>query len=635
MSSANEVDQTLSQCLTLENPKSFFLFAGAGSGKTRSLITALKEVKGKNGVVLKLNNQRVAVITYTNAACKEILRRLDFDPLFLISTIHSFAWSLIKNYHRDIKEWLRDHIQKEIKDLRKEQSRGRSGTKAALNRAKKIESKTKRLDNLKNIKAFTYNPNGDNRGKDSLNHAEVIAFTACMLSTKSLMRNILTRSFPILLIDESQDTNRYLMEAFLQVQRECKQQFSLGLFGDTMQRIYADGKADLGTSVPEDWETPAKEINYRCPKRIIRLINRIRQDVDDHEQIPLEGKDEGVVRLFIVQSSDANKQSVEQKIMNRMSEFTNDGSWVGEDKDVKTLILEHHMAANRMGFLELFEPLYKNDLLKTGMIDGSLSGLIFFRNLILPLIRAHRNNNEFEIARIVRQESPLLSRKSLSDSSDQIATLREVKSKVDELLNLWSDETPRIIDVLYKVDELNLFAIPDSLTPISTRESGEKKLAELVTEENEEDQDEVLNAWDVALAVTFDQLEQYDEYMSNCALFDTHQSVKGLEFPRVMVVLDDEEAKGFLFSYEKLFGGSPLSATDRKNIQEGKETSVDRTRRLFYVTCSRAEKSLAIVAYTKSPSSVSRHVLDQGWFEKSEVIHLECGRFLGINLAKA
>ena len=46
------------------------------------------------------------------------------------------------------------------------------------------------------------------------------------------------------------------------------------------------------------------------------------------------------------------------------------------------------------------------------------------------------------------------------------------------------------------------------------------------------------------------------------APFDTHQGVKGLEFPRVFVVIDDEAARGFMFSYEKLFGARAMTSTD-------------------------------------------------------------------------
>jgi DNA helicase-2/ATP-dependent DNA helicase PcrA len=95
--------------------------------------------------------------------------------------------------------------------------------------------------------------------------------------------------------------------------------------------------------------------------------------------------------------------------------------------------------------------------------------------------------------------------------------------------------------------------------------------------------------------------------------------VKGLEFERVMVILDDAEARGFMFGYEKLLGAKAASATDIKNAREGKETGVDRMRRLFYVTCSRAEKSLAIVAYSENPVAVKAHVLANGWFADGEI----------------
>ena len=62
--------------------------------------------------------------------------------------------------------------------------------------------------------------------------------------------------------------------------------------------------------------------------------------------------------------------------------------------------------------------------------------------------------------------------------------------------------------------------------------------------------------------------------------------------------------------------------TDLKNEEEGNDTSIDRTRRLFYVTCSRAEKSLAIIAYSSNPEMVKQHVLTNGWFEEIEIENL-------------
>lgn len=57
----DKVDEELLACLNLQNPKSFFLFAGAGSGKTRSLVNVLEQIKDKYGDELKLRRKNVAI----------------------------------------------------------------------------------------------------------------------------------------------------------------------------------------------------------------------------------------------------------------------------------------------------------------------------------------------------------------------------------------------------------------------------------------------------------------------------------------------------------------------------------------------------------------------------------------------
>ena len=621
----DQICEEMYKCLNLESPKSFFLFAGAGSGKTRSLVNVLSMIRKNDKQFFNLNSQKVAVITYTNAACDEIKSRLEYDSLFSISTIHSFAWELIKNYQFDIKKWVKVNLKKEIVELEKEQANGRPGTKTAIDRENKIEAKTKRLERLKNIKRFIYNPNGDNRSRDSLNHSEVIYISADFLINKLLMQNILIRKYPILLIDESQDTKKELMDAFFKIQLNNEKYFSLGLFGDMMQRIYSDGKTDLGRNLPDNWLKPEILINHRCPKRIIRLINKIRNYIDKHQQESSKDKEEGHVRLFIINSNVSAKIKIENKIAERMSNITNDELWLGSNSDVKILTLEHHMAARRMGFLNLFEPIYKIGQFRTGLLDGSLPGLRFFTQLVLPLVKAKKNKDDFAVARIVRQNSPLLSKNTLKEKEDQLKQIKQANQDVNSLLSLWKKyRNPRLVDILYNIATSGLFDIPESLLPIANRTRDEQKIVEDDSNQtdNGEKRDNLIDAWDTALASPFSQIELYDEYVSDRARFGTHQGVKGLEFPRVIIILDDEESRGFLFSYEKLFGAKSPSPTDLRNEQEGRETSLDRTRRLFYVTCSRAEKSLAIVTYTNEPEKVKEYVLSQGWFEENEIEHL-------------
>ena len=94
----DHVDEEIRECFSKEDPKCFFVFAGAGSGKTRSLINILTFLDKERGESIAMNGKQIAVITYTNAACDEISRRLQYKPIFSVSTIHSFLWELIKSY---------------------------------------------------------------------------------------------------------------------------------------------------------------------------------------------------------------------------------------------------------------------------------------------------------------------------------------------------------------------------------------------------------------------------------------------------------------------------------------------------------------------------------------------------------
>ncbi len=618
---ASDLGGVMDSCLDLDNPKSFFLFAGAGSGKTRALVEAMKIFRQKYGQEFRLSSRKVAVITYTNAACDEIKHRIEYDSIFAVSTIHSFAWELIRPYHNDIREWLKERLTTDILELEEKQQKGRSG-KASADRAVQIEQKQKRLDRLDTIKYFTYNPNGENIGKNSLNHAEVIAISADLLTDKSLMRRILIRKYPVLLIDESQDTQKDLVDAFFAVQNKHSGEFCFALFGDTMQRIYSDGKSGLAEAVPDDWEKPAITINHRCPKRVVRLINTIRTTADDHKQESRNDAIEGFVRLFLVQDDDGiDKTAVEAEIAKKMAEITSDDQWSGDNQEIKTLTLEHHMAARRGGFNDFFEPLYQVSRFKTGLLDGTLSGIPFFSQQVLPLVKSLQAENRFAVARIVKKYSQLLSSDMLKTRESPLDEIRKSAAAVRSLFSLWDDNhNPSLIDCLKNIATSGLFAIPDVFVPIVSRndsighESESDDLAETL------DSDPSIDAWDKALSVPFSQLESYVQYISDKSQFGTHQGIKGLQFPRVMVVLDDNEARGFMFSYDKLFGAKAPTSTDQQNAQEGKETSIDRTRRLFYVICSRAQSSLAVVMYTKEKDKIKEHLQNLNWFEENEIV---------------
>lgn len=600
----DHVDKEIQDCFSTEVPKCFFVFAGAGSGKTRSLINTLTFLDKERGKSLLMKGKQIAVITYTNAACDEISRRLQYKPIFSVSTIHSFLWDLIKSYQADIKEWVTKSVQKEIEELKQKPLKGRGG-KAGEKRAEEIKKKTERLAKIETVKKFSYNPNGDNVGYDSLSHSEVVKMSTEFIVTEPTMQDILTAKYPILLIDESQDTKKELVNALLIVCEKYKDRFIVGMFGDTMQRIYNDGKDNLANCIPDEWVKPVKVMNHRSANRIVALANSIRSTVDGQKQQARSDAEKGIVRLFIASTSD-DKESVEKKVADLMVQDTGDIGW-NDDTQYKSLILEHHMAASRFGFSDLYMPLNNSGKFDTSLRDGSITELSILSKIVSPLVTAYQSGNDFEVSKIVRKNSPLLDKEAFaSELGDQTKMLEKAGNAVESLMHLWKDEKiPSCLEVLKSIRDTGLFKVGS-------------RVDELLTEFSQGENEKV-TALRNALSVPFCELEKYSSYVTDNTRFATHQGVKGLEFPRVMVIMDDAQARGFLFSYEKLFGAKAQSDTDVKNKREGRDTSITRTARLFYVACTRAKKSLAVVAYTENMESVKNTALSNGWFSEDEI----------------
>jgi DNA helicase-2/ATP-dependent DNA helicase PcrA len=143
--------------------------------------------------------------------------------------------------------------------------------------------------------------------------------------------------------------------------------------------------------------------------------------------------------------------------------------------------------------------------------------------------------------------------------------------------------------------------------------------------EEEDDGEELTKevaAIDAFLACPAFQFWGYYKYLNDDSPFSTQQGIKGAEFERVLIVLDDDEGTHVQFSYDKYLGIRQLSDRDEANKREGKETTVDRTRRLFYVCCTRAMKDLVVVLFTSDIALAQSRITSLGLFP-AHAIHLE------------
>lgn len=606
-----DLEEVIFNFVSSKPPRSFILYAGAGAGKTHTLHQVLKKIKENILLPLSQENKKLAVITYTNAACDEIKERVNFDRNFFISTIHSFAWSLISPFTKEIKEIVSESLKEIISAEEFALSKSKNlNNKTSIGRQERIKKSLKRLSTLESTKSFTYNPNSSNVEESSLEHSEIIDIFSKLLLEKKSFKKILVNKYPILFLDEAQDTYEKIIDALIQTQIEFHNQFVIGLFGDNMQRIFTNNKKDLGVFVPKNWERPNKIENWRCPKRVVTLINKIRIDVDQFQQESKVDFD-GFARCLII---DTNKQNldkllVEDEICKRMGIITNDDKW-NSRSEIKTLILEHHMAATRSGFNLFYKPLY-NSALRGKLSTADTQALRFLTSVFCEFVDSVKLKNDFKLISLLRIYSNIFEK--LSRSKDQLAYLKEIRDKKNQLFELLTDEKSNSIKTLMQfIHDNDLLNIPLILIQALILDGDEA---------NEDDTTQLeVNAYSLALNSNINQLLNYTNYINGKSAFDTHQGVKGLQFERVIAILDDDEAGGFLFDYEKFLGIKDLSIKDIDNESQGLDSALSRTRRLFYVICSRSEKSLAVVCYTKNPNALKEKLIEKEWFEQEEII---------------
>ncbi|MDL2271795.1 hypothetical protein LJC23_02040 [Desulfovibrio sp. OttesenSCG-928-I05] len=93
--------------------------------------------------------------------------------------------------------------------------------------------------------------------------------------------------------------------------------------------------------------------------------------------------------------------------------------------------------------------------------------------------------------------------------------------------------------------------------------------------EEEIDNTDDIQGWVQFLQFPFSQITKYYSYFKGESSFGTHQGVKGLQFDRVMTVVDDTEARGNTFNYSRL-AVLQYETVDRRFIEDIETIEVKR-----------------------------------------------------------
>ena len=549
---------------TIQDGSNFIFEAGPGSGKTTTLIRTLHQILKAPDNIIDPTSQKIACITFTNVAANEIKERLggDLDAVH-VSTIHSFLWQHISSFQNELR-------------------------RALYTFNDRLGPSNKRYIPNLNLgeRDIDYVDHYADLSKGEISHDDVLELAFHMIEEYSTLRHLIKCQYPILLLDEYQDTQDIVIETLSQLIKADSQtafgktDFRVGLFGDSMQSIYDSG---AGYVDPQrlDAVTITKEDNYRSTPNIVRLINEVRAKSKEatHVEQQVQRTDlpqRSICSLFYTTNDIALK-------LRSLDAIASHFDWsLGED--TKILELTHSAISRTANWTNLQKAYtYRGrdgfDRLRMG--DDTYSSTFLFMS---RLYKAWASHNGSDTLRILRFESPgyIRARNIVTSTEDMVhwtSILNEYvrrcnssnieESSISAILNFVFNED---VQLCRRIDRIARFESYYDLDDSKRIENRRKFLAAL-TETH------------------FSELLHFYDYLDQATPFSTQHGTKGAEYDNVILVIDDSTWKN-RYSFSTVFG-----ASDRI------EDRVQRTLNLFYVSISRARNNL-IVVY-KNPTTVS------------------------------
>lgn len=540
---AEKTQRRIHECI--DNRTSFLVEAGAGAGKTYSLIHALNYLVETRGRELLRHHQKVACITYTNVATNEIDNRTDRHPAILASTIHSFLWSVVKGFQA----FLRSELPQLPNWGERLQEGGGTGNRQ-----------------------IDYNL-GHPKIEDTrvlLHHNDVLSLASKLLE-KEKFRRVLADRYPIIFVDEYQDTDRDVANALLQNVLDSRETPLLGFFGDHWQKIYGQG---CGKIEHHQLTVINKGANFRSVRTIVDCLNRIRpeltQEVDDVESA-------GTVAVYHTNAWPATRRTgqhwkgdlppdLAHAALRMLTQRLEGEHWDFSPATTKILILTHRVLASEQGYKTLSDLYEYNDEL----IKKEDPYIAFFCDTLEPACVAYENKRFGEMFAALGGRTPAIHNQAEKSNwaSDMTALLAIRQSgTVGEVL-----------------DQLNATGRPRLPELIQH----ELRTSKNETRETNGDAPTTLRRLPELRKVKYQEVIALAQFNNEQTPFSTKHGVKGAEFENVVVVF----GRGWnQYNFNEFL---ELASTPTK-IPAAKREFFERNRNLFYVTCSRPKKRLALL----------------------------------------
>ncbi|AOI88858.1 UvrD-helicase domain-containing protein [Burkholderia pseudomultivorans] len=526
----------------LDAGRSFRLEAGAGAGKTYSLVAALKRLIANRGSTLVQAGQKVACITYTEVARNEIAQEIEDHPAILVDTIHGFSWAFLRQFQKALRD-----LVTEMEDRREKIEQGGG-----------VGSKAVDYD----LGFF-----GVDADRITLGHDDIPEMMATLLQREKF-RRVLTQQFPIIFIDEYQDTHRQFMEAMTEHFLKPGAGPLIGLFGDHWQTIYR--------SEYELAEYPIEGIgkgsNFRSVPVIVDVLNKLRPELT---QAVCDPNALGEARFFHAnayrgqRTNDRNSKGdlppeLARSTRERLMEQLQAEGW--ELSKTKVLMLTHNVLAAEQGYPTIAEIFSGRTDLFARKEDPAIK---FFAETVEPMCAAYSTSRYGDMFRAFGSGPAIMKHQDKAswrgdmDALQKLRTEGTVGQVIDHLKKTRRPPPPDRL--LRRDDELRAFngqSIPDDAT--------------------------ALQRYSKLRNVRYAEMVELVKFVEKQTPFATQHSVKGAEFENVLVVLGGGWNH---YNWPQLLELLETGALNAKNTK-----GFYRARNLFYVSISRPMTRLAVLA---------------------------------------
>ncbi|MGW0868941.1 UvrD-helicase domain-containing protein [Streptomyces sp. NPDC002740] len=567
----------------------FKLEAGAGAGKTSSLIEALQSILADRDRYLPRRDQRIACVTYTNVARDEIISRTDSSPFVFADTIHGFVWQLLSPF-----------------------------PKYLLRYVVELDSMQPRLEGRTSLDGYTVDYSTGFRKVDhdtrhvQLGHDDLPAL-ACKFFALPKFRALAADQFPIVFVDEYQDTPAGLVEAMLGAPEEKTTVHGplCGFFGDHWQQIY---DKVCGTIDDPRVKPIVRRRNRRSQRAVVDLLNAMRPEL---EQTTNPAACEGTVAIYHTNNWSGKRLTHHRKgqigwdaahaarnwaMEDARQRLWNPGAFDGSNTGqaapptTKILMLTHETIAGELGYQRLHQAFRRNE----SYVKKEDHVMAFFLDVLEPALLHHRNKRYGAMFDALGHRSLLTSpadKHSWAALLEGLEKTREAGT-VGDVLDLCLNQ--RLFDGLGKVRERHRKSVTHADNDSQDRNDDK------ATARAEE--------YEALRAVPYAQLLALHDHLGGGTPFATQHGVKGQEFDRVLAVVSKGHTR---FQIPEMLA----KFSRRHELEERDWEAFVRARNLFYVACSRAREHLALLFTTQ----LSPDALDtlREWVGDSQITSLQ------------